>query len=208
MLPNSSWSAVTSSSRQAGVMCREAVSGADLLSGLHHWRRSAPPLPAAAARPLPRKSREFTLSSLPSSAPFTKRLLLGAALRQTGRPVAQGQAVCIVEAMKLMNEIESDVAGEIVKYWSPTGSRSSTDSRCSDPAGNSRTLPKHVQENSDCQSRGDRPPHHLRLQRAGHQGTVAVYSEPTATRSTSALPMRPSALGRRGRAKATSIFRP
>ena len=26
-----------------------------------------------------------------------------------------GQVLCIVEAMKLMNEIESDVAGEIIK---------------------------------------------------------------------------------------------
>ena len=29
--------------------------------------------------------------------------------------VELGQVLCIVEAMKLMNEIESDVAGEIVK---------------------------------------------------------------------------------------------
>jgi len=28
-----------------------------------------------------------------------------------------GQVLCIVEAMKLMNEIESDVAGEIVKRF-------------------------------------------------------------------------------------------
>lgn len=32
-----------------------------------------------------------------------------------GDRVEKGQVVCIVEAMKLMNEIESDVAGEIVK---------------------------------------------------------------------------------------------
>jgi len=32
-----------------------------------------------------------------------------------GEKVATGQVLCIVEAMKLMNEIESDVAGEIVK---------------------------------------------------------------------------------------------
>jgi acetyl-CoA carboxylase biotin carboxyl carrier protein len=32
-----------------------------------------------------------------------------------GDPVEVGQPICIVEAMKLMNEIESDVAGEIVK---------------------------------------------------------------------------------------------
>ena len=36
-------------------------------------------------------------------------------LRQARRQVAAGQVLCIIEAMKLMNEIESDVAGEIVK---------------------------------------------------------------------------------------------
>lgn len=32
-----------------------------------------------------------------------------------GDRITQGQIICIVEAMKLMNEIESDAAGEIVK---------------------------------------------------------------------------------------------
>lgn len=35
--------------------------------------------------------------------------------------VEVGQALCIVEAMKLMNEIESDVAGEIVKVFVENG---------------------------------------------------------------------------------------
>ena len=34
---------------------------------------------------------------------------------KTGDHVENGQVVCIVEAMKLMNEIESDAAGEIVR---------------------------------------------------------------------------------------------
>jgi acetyl-CoA carboxylase biotin carboxyl carrier protein len=41
----------------------------------------------------------------PGSPPFVK----------TGDVVDVGQVLCIVEAMKLMNEIEADVAGEIVK---------------------------------------------------------------------------------------------
>ena len=32
----------------------------------------------------------------------------------TGTDVALGDTLCIIEAMKLMNEIESEVAGEIV----------------------------------------------------------------------------------------------
>lgn len=31
-----------------------------------------------------------------------------------GDRIRQGQAVCIIEAMKLMNEIEAEVAGEVV----------------------------------------------------------------------------------------------
>jgi acetyl-CoA carboxylase biotin carboxyl carrier protein len=41
----------------------------------------------------------------PGAPPFVK----------AGDIVEVGQVLCIVEAMKLMNEIESDVAGEIVK---------------------------------------------------------------------------------------------
>jgi acetyl-CoA carboxylase biotin carboxyl carrier protein len=38
-----------------------------------------------------------------------------AAFVSPGDHVTKGQVICIVEAMKLMNEIESDAAGEIVK---------------------------------------------------------------------------------------------
>ncbi len=38
-----------------------------------------------------------------------------------GDQVAKGQVICIVEAMKLMNEIESDAAGEIVKCFVTNG---------------------------------------------------------------------------------------
>ncbi|MGC2163500.1 MAG: acetyl-CoA carboxylase biotin carboxyl carrier protein [Silvibacterium sp.] len=38
-----------------------------------------------------------------------------------GDQVENGQILCIIEAMKLMNEIECDVAGEIVKRFVQTG---------------------------------------------------------------------------------------
>jgi len=47
----------------------------------------------------------FYESPSPGSPPFVK----------PGDVVSEGQVLCIVEAMKLMNEIESDTAGEIVK---------------------------------------------------------------------------------------------
>jgi len=43
----------------------------------------------------------------PGSPPFVK----------PGDLVEVGQVLCIIEAMKLMNEIESDVAGEVVKTF-------------------------------------------------------------------------------------------
>jgi acetyl-CoA carboxylase biotin carboxyl carrier protein len=47
----------------------------------------------------------FYESPSPGAPPFIK----------LGDLVEVGQVLCIVEAMKLMNEIESDVAGEVVK---------------------------------------------------------------------------------------------
>src|SRR5215469_2695892 len=47
----------------------------------------------------------FYESPSPGAPPFVK----------PGDAIAMGQVLCIVEAMKLMNEIESDVAGELVK---------------------------------------------------------------------------------------------
>lgn len=38
-----------------------------------------------------------------------------------GDQVENGQVLCIIEAMKLMNEIESDVAGEVVKRFVQSG---------------------------------------------------------------------------------------
>jgi len=47
----------------------------------------------------------------PGAPPFVK----------VGDRVEAGQVLCIVEAMKLMNEIECDVAGEIVKKFAVNG---------------------------------------------------------------------------------------
>ena len=40
---------------------------------------------------------------------------------EVGTTVKKGQTLCIVEAMKLMNEIESEVAGEVVKVLVENG---------------------------------------------------------------------------------------
>ncbi len=70
---------------------------------------AAPAAPAAPAEKLHTVRSPivgtFYESPSPGSPPFVK----------AGDKVEVGQLLCIVEAMKLMNEIESDVAGEIVK---------------------------------------------------------------------------------------------
>jgi acetyl-CoA carboxylase biotin carboxyl carrier protein len=40
---------------------------------------------------------------------------------QVGDTVSAGSVLCIVEAMKLMNEIESDISGKVVKILSENG---------------------------------------------------------------------------------------
>lgn len=69
--------------------------------------------PAAAAAPVP-AANEFIVKSpivgtfyeapKPSDPPFVK----------VGDAVEQGQVLCIIESMKLMNEIESEIAGTVV----------------------------------------------------------------------------------------------
>ena len=53
----------------------------------------------------------FYRSPSPESDPFA----------EVGEKVARGKILCIIESMKLMNEIESDVAGEIVAVYARNG---------------------------------------------------------------------------------------
>ena len=78
---------------------------------------AAPPAPAT---PAPEEGLHMVKSPIvgtfyeapsPGAPPFVK----------PGDAVEVGQVLCIVEAMKLLNEIESDVAGEIVKKLAVNG---------------------------------------------------------------------------------------
>jgi acetyl-CoA carboxylase biotin carboxyl carrier protein len=53
----------------------------------------------------------FYNSPSPNAPPFVK----------PGDVVQAGQVLCIIEAMKLMNEIESEVAGEVVRVYVENG---------------------------------------------------------------------------------------
>src|SRR5258706_6223154 len=53
----------------------------------------------------------FYRSPNPESQPFV----------QVGDRISKGQVVCIIEAMKLMNEIESDVEGVVTQIYPQSG---------------------------------------------------------------------------------------
>lgn len=91
---------------------------------------AAPPAPAAlpasagpAETPAPEEKEEglhvitspivgtFYRAPSPESDPFA----------EVGQKVARGKILCIIESMKLMNEIESDVEGEIVEVYPRSG---------------------------------------------------------------------------------------
>jgi acetyl-CoA carboxylase biotin carboxyl carrier protein len=81
---------------------------------------AAPVPPAAPAAPAPEQGLHSVKSPIvgtfyeapsPGAPPFVK----------AGDMVEVGQVLCIVEAMKLLNEIESDVAGEIVTKLATNG---------------------------------------------------------------------------------------
>ena len=77
---------------------------------------SAPPPPAAASRgdllevtaPM---VATFYRAAAPGEAPFV----------EVGGRIKVGQTVCILEAMKLMNELESEVGGEVVEILVENG---------------------------------------------------------------------------------------
>jgi acetyl-CoA carboxylase biotin carboxyl carrier protein len=80
------------------------------------------PVPTEASRPEEEEDKAFHfilspivgtvyLSASPSAEPFVR----------LGDHTSEGSVLCIIEAMKLMNEIPSDVEGEIVRIYIETG---------------------------------------------------------------------------------------
>jgi len=97
------------------ALARQLIAGSEGAAIPGH---GAPPTTPAAAEP-EEKLHEvkspivgtFYESPSPGSPAFVK----------IGDMVEAGQVLCIVEAMKLMNEIESDVTGEVVKRIASSG---------------------------------------------------------------------------------------
>ena len=82
----------------------------------------APPAPAAAPAPATGSDKTFTVNSpfvgtfyraaSPDNPPFV----------ELGQVVKKGQVLCIVEAMKLMNEIEAEQPGRLLEVLIQNGS--------------------------------------------------------------------------------------
>lgn len=82
---------------------------------------TAAPAPSAAKKPAADDSKyhkitspmvgTFYASPSPDSPPFVK----------VGDKISKGQTLCIIEAMKMMNELESDVSGTVVRILMENG---------------------------------------------------------------------------------------
>ena len=76
---------------------------------------AAPVASAPAAAPAPKSDNLITIKS-PMIGTFYRRSSPDKPLlADVGTDVAAGKVVCIIEAMKLFNEIESEISGTIVK---------------------------------------------------------------------------------------------
>jgi len=76
----------------------------------------AAPEPAPAAEPAGHAVKSpmvgtFYRAASPGAKPFA----------EVGQAVKEGQPVCIIEAMKIMNEIESDTSGKVVRILCENG---------------------------------------------------------------------------------------
>ena len=87
--------------------------------------------PVQAAAPAATPTEETTAEGLPLGSHIITSPIVGTFYRQPspdaepyvslGSRVQKGQAICIIEAMKLMNEIEADESGEIIEIFVDNG---------------------------------------------------------------------------------------
>lgn len=78
----------------------------------------AAPAPAAAApaAPAPSESSKYIEIKSPMIGTFYRKAAPDKPpFMEVGQTVSAGQVVCVIEAMKLFNEIESEISGKIVK---------------------------------------------------------------------------------------------
>jgi acetyl-CoA carboxylase biotin carboxyl carrier protein len=92
-----------------------------------HAPMAAAPAPVAAAAPAPATStapaaRDENLVTAPMVGTFYASPAPGAkSFVEVGQEVRVGQVLCIIEAMKMMNQIESERAGKVVAVLAKNG---------------------------------------------------------------------------------------
>lgn len=74
-----------------------------------------PAAPAAPAAPTNEESKYITIKSPIIGTFYRKPSPDKPLFVEVGQTIAEGDVLCIIEAMKLFNEIESEVSGKIVK---------------------------------------------------------------------------------------------
>jgi acetyl-CoA carboxylase biotin carboxyl carrier protein len=83
---------------------------------------AAAPLLVPVAAPTTQDAEEFAVVTSPIVGTFYRSPSPEAQpFAEVGGTVRKGQVLCIIEAMKLMNEIESEYEGEIVKVYVENG---------------------------------------------------------------------------------------
>ncbi|MDX1385378.1 MAG: acetyl-CoA carboxylase biotin carboxyl carrier protein [Thermoanaerobaculia bacterium] len=117
------------------LVAANRLGGVEVRDGEFHFRVSATaeggnPGPALVAAPAEAVAAAAALAPAPEAEPEPEGHVLSSPIVgtfyaapspdaepyvQVGDRVKKGQVICIVEAMKLMNEIESDVSGVVVK---------------------------------------------------------------------------------------------
>ncbi len=89
---------------------------------LSHGQRETAPRPVGGHAPAAPPRSDLHVIKSPIVGTFYGSPSPGADQFVTvGAKVDAGQVLCIIEAMKLMNEIESDVAGEVVEIYAENG---------------------------------------------------------------------------------------
>lgn len=84
--------------------------------------RQATAPPSSSSTPEPRATEDLHLVKSPIVGTYYEAPSPGAeAFVKIGAHVESGQTLCIVEAMKLMNEIESDESGELIRIFVENG---------------------------------------------------------------------------------------
>ncbi len=104
--------------KAAPVDATEAAAGAALPRAAEAALAPASPVAAEAPPPAPAPAVETGLLELRSPIVGTFYRAPGTeapAFTEIGSSVRKGQVLCIVEAMKVMNEIESEIDGEVVE---------------------------------------------------------------------------------------------